>query len=189
MNVRIDVSRISLETDRLILRPFMERDLKDLYDYASVEGVGEMAGWCHHSSIKESQRILKMFIEEKKTFALYAKETKQVIGSLGLETYDEKYFKEFETQRGVELGYVLSKKFWGKGLMLEAVRTVIQYLFEEQELDFITCSHFITNSQSKRVIEKSGFQFMCEGEYEGATGKFKTLEYVIRKEEYQNGKF
>ena len=99
MNVRIDVSRIFLETDRLILRPFMERDLKDLYAYASVEGVGEMAGWCHHSSIKESQRVLKMFIEEKKTFALYDKETKQVIGSLGLETYDEKYFKEFETQR------------------------------------------------------------------------------------------
>ncbi|MDE5856431.1 MAG: GNAT family N-acetyltransferase, partial [Anaeroplasmataceae bacterium] len=71
MNVRIDVRNIKLETERLILRPFEENDLNDFNTYAKVEGVGEMAGWPHHQSIEESKKILNMFMEEKKTFALY----------------------------------------------------------------------------------------------------------------------
>ena len=153
LNVRIDVRNIKLETERLILRPFEENDLNDFNTYAKVEGVGEMAGWPHHQSIEESKKILNMFMEEKKTFALYHKETKRVIGSLGLEKYNENYYKEYDNQKGLELGYVLSKAYWGQGLMPEAVRSVIKYLFEEKKLDFITCSHFIMNSQSRRVSE------------------------------------
>ncbi|MCM1131753.1 MAG: GNAT family N-acetyltransferase [Roseburia sp.] len=188
MNVRINVSNIKLETDRLIIRAFLENDLNDLYEYAKVEGVGQMAGWPHHQSIEASKIILKRFIEKTNTFALYHKETKKVIGSLGLEKYNEKYYKEYDNQKGLELGYVLSKAYWGKGLMPEAVRRVIKYLFEEQSLDFITCSHFIHNSQSRRVIEKSGFRFVCEGVFDGELGKFETRNYIIRKEEYQDGK-
>ena len=187
MNVRIDVSDIKLETERLILRPFEENDLEDFYEYAKVDGVGEMAGWYHHQSIEESKKILHIFMEEKKTLALVHKETKKVIGSLGLEKYNEKYYKGYENLKGLELGYVLSKDFWGKGLMPEAVKRVIKYLFEEKNLDFITCGHFIKNSQSKRVIEKCGFHFVSEGIFEGKIGKVEDRNYILRKEEYQNG--
>ena len=44
MDVQIDVSTMMIETDRLMLRPFEEGDLDDFYAYASVPGVGEMAG-------------------------------------------------------------------------------------------------------------------------------------------------
>lgn len=188
LNVRIDISNIRLETDRLILRPFEEKDLNDFYDYAKVEGVGEMAGWPHHQSIEESKKILKIFMEEKKTFVLYHKETKKVIGSLGLEKYNENYYKEYDNQKGLELGYVLSKEYWGNGLMPEAVHRVIEFLFEEKNLDFITCSHFIKNSQSRRVIEKNDFHFVCEGVFDGKIGKFEDRNYILRKEDYQNGK-
>ena len=188
MNVRIDVSNIRLESKRLILRAFQKEDLEDFYSYAKVPGVGEMAGWSHHQSKEESKKILDLFMEEKKTFAILDKASKKVIGSLGLESYHEKDFQDYQNQRGVELGYVLSKEYWGRGLMPEAVKRVIEYLFEEQKLDFITCSHFLSNSQSRRVIEKSGFQFVCESEFEGKIGKFKSLLYIIKKEEYQNGK-
>ena len=43
--------------------------------------------------------------------------------------------------------------------MPEAVKKVIGYLFNDCNLDFITCSHFIDNNQSKRVQEKCGFKF------------------------------
>ncbi|MDE5855662.1 MAG: GNAT family N-acetyltransferase, partial [Anaeroplasmataceae bacterium] len=128
------------------------------------------------------------FIAEHHTFALVHKESKKVIGSLGLEEYNEEHFKDYKNLRGLELGYVLSKAYWGQGLMPEAVRSVIKYLFEEKKLDFITCSHFIMNSQSRRVIEKSGFHFVCEGVFDGKLGKFKDRKYIIRKEDYQNGK-
>lgn len=50
MNAQIDLIRIYLETDRLILRFWNEEDIFDFYEYASVEGVGEMADWKHHQN-------------------------------------------------------------------------------------------------------------------------------------------
>jgi ribosomal-protein-alanine N-acetyltransferase len=44
----------SMQTPRLFLRWFTQRDLKDLFAYASVEGIGERAGWPHHKSLDES---------------------------------------------------------------------------------------------------------------------------------------
>ena len=44
MNKQIDISNVTIRTDRLLLRSWKETDLKDFYAYASVEGVGEMAG-------------------------------------------------------------------------------------------------------------------------------------------------
>ena len=81
MNAHIDVTDVRIETERLILRPWQESDLEDLYTYASVEGVGERAGWSCHKSREESLFILNSFIEHKKTLALELKENGCVIGS------------------------------------------------------------------------------------------------------------
>lgn len=83
MNTEIDISNVTLHTDRMILRPWRHTDLDDLYAYASVDGVGQMAGWKPHESKGESQKILDMFIGHKKTFALEYQG--KVIGSLGVE--------------------------------------------------------------------------------------------------------
>ena len=48
MNATFKINGKVLETQRLILREFKENDLTDFYEYASVDGVGEMAGWSHH---------------------------------------------------------------------------------------------------------------------------------------------
>ena len=66
MNVEIDISNVKLETERLILRALEIADLDNFFEYASVNGVGEKAGWEHHKSKDESLEILKMFIDEKK---------------------------------------------------------------------------------------------------------------------------
>ena len=69
----VDVTNIRIETPRLILRPWRQTDLRDFYEYASVDGVGQMAGWRPHQSMEESQMILDMFISGKKTLALEQK--------------------------------------------------------------------------------------------------------------------
>ncbi len=158
MNAKIDVTNVSLESERLILRPFNMNDLDDLFEYASVPGVGEMAGWPHHEDKKTSLNILKMFIEEKKTFAIVYKENNKVIGSLGIEEYKlVDKLSEFFDYQGREIGYVLSKNYWGKGLMPEAVKLVIDYLFNDLNFDFLLCGYYNFNNQSKRVQEKCGF--------------------------------
>ena len=62
MNADFRIDGKVIETKRLILRSFKQTDLEDFYEYASVEGVGEMAGWKHHENIAESQSIMNSFI-------------------------------------------------------------------------------------------------------------------------------
>ena len=159
MNADFKINGKQIETERLILRPFLPSDLDDFYEYASVEGVGERAGWKHHASKEESQAILNRFIEEDKTFAICLTENNKVIGSLGVEKYGmEEKLTEFEHYKGREIGYVLSKAYWGQGLMPEAVKAVINYLFVDLDLDFLICGYYDFNAQSKRVQEKCGFK-------------------------------
>ena len=159
MNAIFQIDKKQIETERLVLRPFIESDLDDFYEYASVEGVGEMAGWHHHESIKKSQEILDIFIDEDKTFAICLKENGKVIGSLGIEKYGlEEKLTEFDTYRGREIGFVLSKDYWNRGLMPEAVSAVKDYLFNELDFDFLLCGYYNFNERSKKVQEKCGFK-------------------------------
>lgn len=181
MNATIDISAVALKTDRLILRPWNETDLADFYEYARVDGVGQMAGWLPHSSINESREILSKFIGGKKTFAIEFEG--KAIGSVGIECYDEKQFPELDRLRGREIGYVLSRDYWGRGLMPEAVQAVIRYLFDEEKLDFIQISHFQWNRQSRRVIEKCGLQYVKTTLHQTRYGTEEiTLVHMIRRE-------
>ena len=58
MNKQIDITDVVLTTDRLTLRPWRESDLNDFYEYASVDGVGQMAGWNPHRNVEESRMIM-----------------------------------------------------------------------------------------------------------------------------------
>lgn len=158
MNAKFDITGIVIETDRLILREWTLSDLDDFYEYAKEPGTGEMAGWLHHENKDVSLEILNMFINEKKTFAVEYKENHKVIGSLGIEMYGlEDKLTEFNNYYGREIGYVLSKDYWGLGLMTEAVKAVIEYLFNKLDYDFLICGFFDRNNRSKRVQEKCGF--------------------------------
>ena len=183
MNVDIDISDVVLKTERLTLRPWRPDDLDDFYEYASVDGVGQMAGWMPHRNKEESLEVLRRFIGKKRTFALEYEG--KVIGSLGIEEYNEDEFPEFAEKRCRELGYVLSKAYWGRGLMPEAVRRVMEYLFDEVKLDVIFCGHFVTNIQSARVQEKCGFRHYGFIKYKTSMGTTEDCELnLIRREEF-----
>ena len=172
MNPPIDISSVVLHTARLTLRPWRQEDLDDFYAYASVDGVGQMAGWLPHQSKAETQTILDLFIRQKKTFALQYQN--QVIGSLGIECYDEEQHPNLAPWRGREIGYALAKPFWGRGLATEAARAAIDYLFRAEDLDFIIAGHFTRNARSARVIEKCGFRYLSTIPYETQYGTIET---------------
>ena len=187
MNTVINVRNTVLRTERLLLRPWRRSDLEELYTYASVDGVGQMAGWKPHESREESEKILDMFIRQKKTFAL--EYHGRVIGSLGIEEYNEDHFPEFADKKCREIGYVLSKEYWGQGLMPEAAQEVIRFLFEEIGLDVILCSHFIWNGQSRRVQEKCGFRHYAFDTYETGLGTVEEdAVNILTKEEWLSAK-
>lgn len=183
MTANVDISNTYLETDRLLVRPWKQTDLQDFYEYARVDGVGQKAGWMPHTSIEESQKILNEFIEEKNVFAIQLKENEKVIGSLGLEKLSLDLGTPYTNMSGREVGYVLSKTYWGRGIMPEALKRVIQFCFEERHFDYLLCRHDVGNQQSRRVIEKCGFVFIRETGKIRQNGEEVTSRcYVLRNE-------
>jgi len=185
MNAHIDISTVTLKTDRLTLRPWRQEDLDDFFEYACVDGVGQMAGWLPHESKETTQMVLDSFITHKKTFALEYEG--KVIGSLGIEFYKEDEFPELDKLRGRSIGYVLSKEYWGRGLMPEAVKAVQKFLFETVGFDFLLVSHYVWNGQSRRVIQKSGFRYLKTIPLKTHYNTIEdTLVYLLRKEEWEH---
>lgn len=166
MHPEFDNSNIIIYTDRVILRSWKNDDLNDFFEYASIPGVGEMAGWKHHQDIKISKVVLKSFIDSKEVFAIELKANHKVIGSIGLHHSWINEDDDYKHLKGRELGYVLSKDYWGKGLMPEAIKAVIDYCFKELDYDVLSCGHFDFNHQSQRVIEKLGFHLIKSGMYD-----------------------
>ncbi|MDE7182427.1 MAG: GNAT family N-acetyltransferase [Clostridia bacterium] len=181
MDIQIDVSNVKIDTPRLLLRPWRKTDLNDLYEYASVDGVGEMAGWKHHKSIANTRDTLHAFMTDKNVFALQLKSNAKVVGSLGLHNSWANCDTKYANFKIKEIGYVLSKDYWGQGLMPEAVNAILNYCFNVLGLDALTVTHFIDNSQSKRVIEKNGFTFVTQSEFASKTLNKTFLEnrYIL----------
>ena len=166
------------------MRPWRGDDLEDLFAYASVDGVGQMAGWPPHESIEVSRGILRRFIEGKKTFALEYQG--RVVGSLGAERYDEVLFPELADLRCREIGYVLARDCWGRGLMPEAVGAAVRWLFTDVRLDAILCGHALANAQSARVQEKCGFRNYRLGHYHSQLGDTVESKFnILFREEWE----
>ena len=181
MIAQVDITGVRLETDRLILRPWTWDDLEDFFEYASIEGLGQMAGWLPHKTIDDSRVILDMFIRSRRVFAVELKETGKVIGSLGIEEPDPDPEPEM---LGREIGYVLHRDYWGRELMPEAAKAAICWCFDTLGYDFLTCSHFDWNSRSRRVIEKTGFRYFSTSPFTTQYGKVETsMNYILYKED------
>lgn len=73
----------------------------------------------------------------------------------------------------LELGFVLSKNYCGLGLMAEALKKVIDYLFNVIKLVLIVCGYFKRNNQSKRVRKKCGFTYYKDYNY---TTRYNTID-------------
>ena len=180
--MQIDLTNVTIKTERATLRLFKESDLEDFYEYCKEPGVGESAGWSPHKNIEESRQVLNHFLEEGHDLAIVI--DGKVVGSFGIMTkewnFPEEIMKKLEGKKLVELGYVLAKPYWGRGIMTECCKAVISWLFENTDVDGILCGHFDYNTRSKRVIEKCGFVFLCRGTYETRYGTVENdTNYIL----------
>ncbi len=169
-----------IETKRLYIRDLTHQDLDPLYAYAKKPMIGPMAGWKPHQDIKESKLVLDWMMHSKEVFAIAAKETNQLIGTIGLHVRK----KEHERLHIREIGYALNNDYWGVGIMPEAVNAMINYGFETMQLKKIIVGHIASNIQSKRVIEKCGFQ-ETHHEYRDHLGEQKVvIMYALERKDY-----
>lgn len=150
-------SDCTIETERLILRPWNEHDAAALYQYAKDPRVGPAAGWPVHTSIENSREIIRNVLSAPHTYAVVLKETNEPIGSIGLKQGE--YTELTNRSDEAELGYWLGVPYWGRGLIPEAANALILYAFETLQLQVLWCGYFSHNKNSLRVQEKCGFRY------------------------------
>lgn len=146
-----------LITDRLILRPWTEKDAESLYKYAKDPDVGTPAGWPAHKSVEESLDVIKTVFTGKECYAICEKGNNEAIGAVELKLNEHADMTERDDE--CELGYWLGKPFWGKGYMPEAAKELIHRGFEDLKMTTIWCGYYEGNEKSKRVQEKLGFLY------------------------------
>ncbi len=176
-------------TDRLILRPFRMTDAEDVFEYASVDGVGQMARWIPHRDIEITKAWLKKTIENQKTYAITYRG--KVIGTISINHSKEDMFPQFKDRECKSLGAVVSKDFWGKGFASEALEAVITWLFTGTQVDVLFASHYDFNERSARLQHHCGLHKLGEtSEYDDIWKKdVKFIHNVLTKEEWLDGRW
>ena len=155
----------TLETHRLLLRRFRMEDAPDMFrNWASDPEVTRFLTWPAHRSVDVSRAVLGSWIPRYVeggffSWAIVWKETGSVIGSIAIVRLDE----DRET---ADLGYCLGRAFWGRGIMPEALRAVMDYLFDTVGVNRVAACHDVNNPRSGRVMEKAGMK--VEGVLRGA---------------------
>ena len=99
-------SRDTIETERLILRPWeaTQEFAEGLYSYAKSDNVGPHAGWKPHADVEESMNIINnLFLNDPCGWAIVLKENGRIIGHIG--AYED---SARESVNSMEIGYALS---------------------------------------------------------------------------------
>ena len=60
----------------------------------------------------------------------------------------------------ISVGYRLLKRYWGQGIATEALSLMVNYLYNETDIEIITASTMIENSASAAVLKKNGFDLV-----------------------------
>ena len=175
----------TLETARLILRKFRIEDAQDMYDnWASDPEVTKYLTWPTHTGPDVTERVLMDWIPHYEepgyyNWAIIWKKTGMVIGNISV------VGQSSDGTDAADIGYCLSRSFWGQDIMPEALKAVISFLFDSEGYQRIAASHDIANPRSGRVMEKAGMKE--EGILRGA-GKNNTgicdlvLHSILRDE-------
>ena len=146
---------VCIKTKRLLLRPFTLQDAPDMYrNWASDPEVTRYLTWLPHRNLCETENILSAWCvlyddPHIYNWAIEFSETGEVIGNVSVVNRSERH-------ENCELGYCLSRRFWGQALMPEAVSAVLQFLFHDVGFHRVSAWHLADNLASGRVMQKCG---------------------------------
>jgi ribosomal-protein-alanine N-acetyltransferase len=152
-----------LETERLVLRNWLQSDVNSYMILAKDVGYNCFSRPGHflvHTTEEAKQKIQDRIIlfNERKLgkFPIFLRETREFIGTCGLEPF------ELAGKPEVELGYRLCLKHWGQGYATESAVAALRYGFGDLNLIKIMAFALPQNSASLRILEKLGFQYLYD---------------------------
>lgn len=147
-----------IETPRLILRPFTLEDAPAMYhNWASDPEVTKYLTWPTHESMEVSRQVLSDWITHYPEvnyyqWAIVPKEFGEPIGSIAVVHLHDRIGK-------AEVGYCMGKRWWHRGIMAEALESVIRFLLKEVGFNRVEACHDPNNPNSGKVMAKCGMRF------------------------------
>jgi len=174
----------TLETERLILRKMALNDAEAVFAYASDPEVSRYTLWETHRSIEDSRAFLELTTQKYENggepdWGIVYRGDGCLVGACGLVSWEAEHAR-------AEVGFVLSREYWGRGLMPEAVRAMFRFGFETMNLNRIEARCIAENAASARVMEKAGMAYegtLRQREY--IKGAYRDIKlYAILKEKF-----
>jgi RimJ/RimL family protein N-acetyltransferase len=146
-----------LESERLVLRAPKLADASAIAALADNRKVAEMTSAIPHPYRRDDAEAWIAGMAERPeslVFALFERKGGAFVGACDYQMRDEAV---------PEIGYWIGEPFWGRGYATEAVRTMIDHAFTATDLDALAASCRVTNTASRGVLEKCGFQWTGVG--------------------------
>jgi [ribosomal protein S5]-alanine N-acetyltransferase len=163
-----------LETKRMNLRILTLDNSEEVFLHFSDNDVTRFMDIepCKH--IKEAEEIIKFHMDDSGCrWGLFHKKNNKFIGTVGFH-----YLRRKNGDHIAEIGFDLSKSYWGKGFMYEALKEVILYGFKQMGLTIIDAKVEIDNEKSINLMKKLGFTMDLEL-------KENSLYFYLNKEEIE----
>lgn len=152
---------LPIETHRLTLRKLTRDDADDIFAYGSDPEVARFVPWEYARSrddivafIDEALRKYGSGCGEGFDLAMVHREEGRVIGALGFGHWDR-------MNHWAELGYAISRAWWGRGITTEAAAAMVRLGFGPMGLHRIEAMFMSENIRSERVMQKLGMTFEC----------------------------
>ena len=171
---RVEIDCPVLVTERLVLRIPRDDDVTELVELANNRRLAEMLGRMPNPyRVNDAHSFLTRIRAGEIngcTYAVTLSETGAFIGCAGLEN----------RSNGLEIGYWIGEPYWGRGYATEAAHALVDLAFRATDIDRLNVSCRVTNTASRRVIHKCGFQYAGQGMMDSVVaGKVAVERYQL----------
>ncbi|MDR3552862.1 MAG: GNAT family N-acetyltransferase [Clostridia bacterium] len=148
----------TIETPRLILRKFELSDAQAMFNnWASDSEVTRFLRWDAHQSVNVTREVLRGWVgnygegHDYFHWVIVLRETGLPVGAISLLNVSRR-------DQCAEVGYCLGRRYWGRGIMTEALRAVLEFGFLRAGFNRIEAAHSVRNPASGRVMQKAGMK-------------------------------
>lgn len=148
-----------IETDRLILRRYVIEDAETMYkNWAFDSEVTKFLTWQPHPSVDVSRSIIEDWLKEYSDekyyqWAIVLKDNgNEPIGGISVVHMNEDISM-------VHIGYCLGRAWWRRGIMSEALKAVMDFMFDTVEVNRVESRHDPMNPNSGKVMQKCGMKY------------------------------
>lgn len=164
---------IELWTENLILRRYREEDAEELYERIGNDPSSfEYSGWNPYATKEMAKETVKRFIDSYKNEHVYSwvMEWEDIlVGTIGAYDYENDQ---------IEVGFTVAEGWRGRGFASEALKAVLEYLSQNEEIPCITAWCASDNIASSKTLEKAGMTYV-RTEKEGLQVGEKTYDKLI----------